>query len=98
MTDGPITVTIVNWGADGRTLSASGLVTGTDDADGVCTLTALAATGESLTGTVAPIATPEAVNCGVIDITAPAGEWTLVLAYESPRASGKSAPLEVVQP
>jgi hypothetical protein len=42
--------------------------------------------------------TPAAVNCGVIELSAPAGEWTLVLSYRSETASTSSAPIEVDQP
>ena len=96
--EGPAAVTIVNWGSDGRIIHASGLVTGGAGAGGVCTLTAISAAGETLSAEVDAQATPAAVNCGVIEIAAPAGEWTLVLGYRSDTGSASSAPIEVDQP
>ncbi|MEV8241319.1 hypothetical protein AB0O90_13840 [Microbacterium testaceum] len=94
----PAQVTIVNYGADGRNISASGLVSGLIEEGGVCTLTATSATGAIMTGSVDAVATPAAVNCGIIDIPAPAGEWKLVLAYRSSGTSAASEPVTVSQP
>lgn len=91
-------VTIVNSGADGKTVSASGLVTGAKTTDGVCTLTATSRSGQTLTGTVQAMSTPAAVNCGLIDIEAPAGDWELVLSYRDGDATVSSAPVTVTQP
>ncbi|MDO8384336.1 MAG: hypothetical protein Q7T17_15345 [Microbacterium sp.] len=95
---GPATVTIVNWGSDGRVVYASGLVTGDAGVGGVCTLTATSADGQVLSAELDAQATPAAVNCGVIEVAAPAGEWMLVLGYRSDTGSASSAPTEVDQP
>jgi len=95
---GPASVTIVNYGADGQNISASGLVSGPIEEGGVCTLTATSATGAILTGSIDAVATPAAVNCGIIDIAAPAGEWKLVLEYRSAGTSAASEPVTVSQP
>ncbi|WZH37213.1 MAG: hypothetical protein PIR02_00810 [Microbacterium enclense] len=95
---GPASVTIVNVGADGQNISASGLVTGIVESGGVCTLTATSVTGRVLTGSVDAVSTPAAVNCGIIDIPAPAGEWSVVLEYRSTATSAVSEPVTVSQP
>lgn len=95
---GPATVTIVNWGADGRSVFASGIVTGETGDRGTCTLTASSSTGQTLSGQRAAEMTPAAANCGVIQIAAPAGDWTLVLDFRSDSAAGSSTPETVVQP
>ena len=95
---GPATVTIVSWGADGQSVYASGIVTGDTGDDGTCTLTATSPSGQTLTARRAAAATPAAVNCGVIQISAPAGDWALVLSYQSETASAVSTPTEVTQP
>jgi hypothetical protein len=69
----------------------------TTETPGVCTLTATSST-QTLTGTVDASTTPTAVNCGVIHIPAAAGEWSLVLRYESTTASGESEPTNVNRP
>lgn len=95
---GQATVTIVNFGADGQSLWASGLVTGAAGTDGTCTLTATASDGRVVSGTIAASATPAAVNCGSISVRATSGEWTLVLSYASSTAAASSAPTTVSQP
>lgn len=97
-TAGPVSVTIVNVGADGQKISASGLVTGSIEDGGVCTLTATAVTGRILTGSVDAVSTPAAVNCGIIDIAASPGEWSVVLTYRSGATSAVSEPVTVTQP
>ncbi|WP_243226990.1 hypothetical protein [Microbacterium sp. CIAB417] len=91
-------MTIVSSGADGASIYASGLVTGDGGVDGVCTLTATATDGRVLTGAIDAQATPAAVNCGLIEISAPAGSWTLVLSYRSAATQVSSDPVTVTQP
>lgn len=91
-------VTIVSTDVDGRTISASGLVTGAAEVDGTCTLTATSASGQVLTGSITAMSTPAAVNCGLIDIQAPAGLWTLVLSYGTGGEAIASDPVTVTQP
>lgn len=95
---GPGTVTIVNSGADGDFVYATGIVTGDVRGDGTCTLTATSSNGQTLIGRRDAQSTPAAVNCGVIQIQAPSGEWTLVLAYESENSRVTSEPTVVTQP
>ncbi|MDY0830349.1 hypothetical protein SK224_14540 [Microbacterium sp. BG28] len=85
-------------GSDGSRVYASGLVTGDGGSGGVCTLTATAADGKVLTGTIDAEPTPAAVNCGLIEIVAPQGAWTLVLSYSSADAKASSGPVTVTQP
>jgi hypothetical protein len=92
------TVTVVNWGADGEYVYASGIVTGDVGDGGTCTLAATSASGQTLTGRRDAQSTPAAINCGVIQIPAPPGEWTLVLTYQSEIASVSSEPTVVTQP
>lgn len=89
---GPPTVTIVNYGADDHGVHASGLVTGDAGAAGTCVLTATSPSGESLSAELEATPTPAAMNCGLIDIAVPAGQWTLVLSYisESGRADSEA--------
>jgi len=95
---GPGTVTVVNWSADGEYVYASGIVTGDVGDAGSCTLTATSSSGQTLTGRRDAQSTPAAVNCGVIQIAAPSGDWTLVLTYQSEVASVSSEPTMVTQP
>ncbi|KSU54052.1 hypothetical protein AS029_08040 [Microbacterium enclense] len=95
---GSASVTIVNWHGDGRILSASGLVTGAQQTDGRCTLTATSSSGQVLTGEVEAQSTPAAINCGLIDIPAPTGSWQLVLSYRDGDDLLSSAPVTVEQP
>lgn len=92
------TVTIVSSGADGDDVFASGLVTGDAGEEGTCTLTATSATGRVLTAQVEAHATPAAVNCGLIKISADPGDWTLVLSFESPTSASSSVSVLVHQP
>jgi hypothetical protein len=91
-------VTVVSWGADGVNLYASGIVTGDVGNNGTCTLTATSSSGAIITGRRDAQSTPAAVNCGVIQVPAPPGDWTLVLAYRSDTATAFSAATEVTQP
>lgn len=93
-----MTVIIVNSGADGANVSASGLVTGEAGDKGVCILTATAADGNVLEARMDAQPTPAAMNCGLIEVPAPAGEWTLVLSYWSDSAAASSDPVKVEQP
>lgn len=94
---GDTKVTIVNSGADGRVISASGLVTGATGSDGVCTLTATSE-GLTLSGQIDAQSTPAAVNCGLIEITAPTGRWTMTLTYRVGTSATVSEPVTVDQP
>jgi len=95
---GPAAVTIVSWGADGKNLFASGIVTGSVGDGGRCTLTATSVVGETLSAGRQAESTPAAANCGVIQIPAPSGEWSLVLNYRAADVDASSEPMEVVQP
>ena len=79
-------------------MSASGLVTGDAGDGGVCTLTATSADGQVMTAQIEAQPTPAAMNCGLIEVPAPAGDWTLVLSYRSDAGSASSAPTKVTQP
>lgn len=94
---GQATVTIVSSGADGQSVFASGLATGETGREGVCTLTATSGTGEILTAQLDAQSTPAAMNCGLIEVPATAGDWTLVLSYRSETTSASSAPTNVQQ-
>jgi hypothetical protein len=89
---------MVSSGADRQSVYASGLVTGTAASGGVCVLVATSSDGQVLTGERDPEATPAAVNCGLIELAAGGGEWTLVLSYRSDAGSTESDPVKVVQP
>lgn len=95
---GPPAVTVVNSGADDEGVYASGLVTGATGEGGVCTLTATSTTGETLTARIEALATPAAVNCGVLHIPVPSGTWKLVLDFRSDSAQASSDAVEVVRP
>lgn len=95
---GTTAVTIVNWGAEGGTVHASGLVTGDTAQGGTCTLTATSASGQKLDSSIPAQSTPSAINCGVIEIPVPAGTWSLVLGYRSSGADARSEPVEVSVP
>jgi len=89
-------VTIVSSGADGRSVYASGLVTGAVAPGGVCTLTATAADAVLRAQTEAQ-STPAAINCGLIEVAVPTGEWTLTLTYETGSTRLDSEPATVRQ-
>lgn len=96
--EGPTVVTMVSSGADRQGVYASGLVTGTVASGGVCVLVATSADGQVLTGERDPRDTPAALNCGLIELAAGGGEWTLVLSYRSDSGTSASDPVKVVQP
>lgn len=89
-------MTIVSSGADGRSVYASGLVTGAAVPGGTCVMTASAA-GSVLRAQTVARSTPAAVNCGLIEVAAPAGDWTLTLSYESGSTRYVSEPTTVRQ-
>lgn len=89
-------MTIVSSGADGQSIYASGLVTGGVAPGGTCTLTATAADTVLRAQTEAQ-STPAAINCGLIEIAAPAGAWTLMLTYETGSTRFDSEPATVRQ-
>lgn len=60
-------------------------------------LTATAPDGRVLSGRGEAHQTPEALNCGIIRLSADAGDWTLVLSFESSTSSGSSTPVVVHQ-
>lgn len=80
-------------------VSVNGFVTGVVEDNGVCTLTATAASdGKVLTATHIGEANATNTTCGMTTINRSkfhSGTWTLVLSYKSATAEGSSDPLEL---
>lgn len=94
---GTVRVTIVSSGADGRAVYASGLVSGAAGSGGTCILVATAPDGSERSAQIVAQPTPSAVNCGLVEIEAPAGKWTLVLTYTADGVQQSSEPVTVEQ-
>jgi hypothetical protein len=95
--EGSPQLSIVSSGADGINVYASGIVTGRAGTAGTCRLIARSSSGETAGGEVEAQPTPSAMNCGLIEIPVPAGDWTLTLTYTATDAGSSSASVEVTQ-
>ena len=88
---------LVTYGAEEGNVFASGIVPDLVEASAKCTLTAKSGDDVRQASIDAAPAT-SSMNCGMIRISVPSGEWTLELAYTSEGYSGKSGPVRVVAP
>lgn len=90
-------VIFVTYGAEARSVYASGIVPDRVDESGVCTLIAQAS-GDTRTAELEAGPTPTAMNCGEISISVPAGDWDLELTYTSGTYTGHSGRVTVTVP
>lgn len=89
-------LTYVTFDASSGTVQASGFVAGLIEDGGTCTLTLTKGT-DLVTATSTAGADATTTSCGLLE-TSPgiaAGNWQAVVAYSSPRASGRSQVAEV---
>jgi hypothetical protein len=95
-----VVVTRADWDDTGGMLEVAGFVSGVVEDGGTCRLTATSSRRTATTETPAA-ADATTTSCGTLAIPRAdlsPGTWDVVLSYESPRASGESAPASLSVP
>ncbi len=92
-----LVVTFWQWDDAAAVVDVSGYVSGTVESDGHCTLT-MTRRGTVLTGSSQAYPDAATTSCSSVRVAVPpgsSGDWSAVLAFESPSTSAASAPFTV---